>query len=480
MKAHNSIVGKVRSFYQKNPKSKLFAGVFVLLFAVVGVALLLSSFAAVPANQVYITPATASVLNGDNVTVAVRINPPTSGVDSVQATISYDQTRLQFVSMDSAGSPGSPFTTQFAASGGNGTVNINRGIPATVPVVYVTADSLVANVTFRALVGGNVATMLQLVSPTQATFGGANTNPTTAGSTITLTSPVTPPSETASFTIESTNPTPPTGTQFGLKVFVTSNANMQGGQVNVNLPAGMAYQGTLDTAGTAFSPATTVTLDGSGNPCTSSQKVCLVFATQSANLTGKQLIATIPVIASNGGTQSITFTQPDLVNTSDVHITSITANPFSITVGTPIAKPIVSLTGGATLGTSVDIIDFKQSFTITNFDTAPTATYTVTIGSTAVPITSGGIFAIPISVLNGNYTLLVAVSKSGSSDSVSTQMRLRSPNVNRIGCVDLTDLLAVNKAYGSTTNIAYDLDFNGTVGLVDLLTITRAWGTACV
>lgn len=169
--------------------------IFIILFALVGTVILIRSFAA-SANQIYLSPDVISVQNGDNVTVAVRISPDTSGVDSVEATISYDQTKLQYVSQESTNSP---FAVQFAATGGNGTVNVNRGVTPSSPPAYITADSLVANITFKALAGSGTS-VLQFINTTNATYAGNYTNPTTVGTTVTLTSPPPPPSTTGSMT----------------------------------------------------------------------------------------------------------------------------------------------------------------------------------------------------------------------------------------------------------------------------------------
>jgi hypothetical protein len=385
----------------------------------------------------------------------------------VDGTVTYDPTKLQYVTPPDT--TGTAF--DFDATGvgvvhnqTNGTLKFARGTLSN-PDVLPNQNVLVMTLTFKALAGTGTTNLL---------IAGTASNPSAQsvpllGETVSLGLTGTVAPNTAAITIESTNPTPPTGSPFGLKVYVNSPAFIEGGVVDVSLVGtGLTYQGTLDTTGTAFNPATTV--NG-----TTSTLVKLVFITQSTTLTGKQLVATIPVIASTTGAKSVTLSNAQVTDTAGTAMTT-TANPFSITISSPITKPTVSLTGGALLGASTDTTNMKQSFTITNFDAA--ATYAVTIGGQTLTQASG-VFTLPTTLKNGNHTLMVSISKSGASDSTSHTIRLRSPNVDRIGCVDYKDLSLVNKAYGQP-NAEFDLDFNGTVGLIDLLTVTGSWATTCV
>jgi hypothetical protein len=432
------------------------ASIFMVAFAIIGVAYLLNSFAA--GERLYISPATSSVQAGSDVIVTLRLDAG-AGVNAIDATVAYDQTKLQFKSVDATASA---FTTSLIEQGGNGTVNIVRGITNAV----LTGDVEVAKITFTAL--GSTATTATL------TVSGEAANDDTVPLTFTngmvnITVPQAPPS-TTTFTIEPTAAAPLVGAQFGLRVYVTSTATFQGGNVTVNLPTGLAYQGTLDTTGTAFNPATTVA-------GTNAQLVNLVFVTQSTTMTGKQLIATIPVIGSTVGAKSVTFSGARLADNNNADITPITANPFSITINAAsLPAPIVTIPGKTTIAATENITNLKQPFTITNFDSA--ATYTVTLSGQSLALTSNG-FAIPTNIKNGDMTLQVTATKSGASGSSSYTIRLRSPNVNRIACVELLDLLVVNKGYGAAST-ELDLNFDGTVSLIDLLTVTGNWGGACL
>lgn len=130
-------------------------------------------------GNLYITPATQSVNVGANATATLRLNPGV-GVDGVEAVVTYDQTKLTFVSVSGTGSP---FDVELGAqTGGSGTVTITRGNLSG----GVSTDSLVATLVFTAVAGtGN--TTLQVAG--NATKGGAYTNPSVTNATISFVTP---------------------------------------------------------------------------------------------------------------------------------------------------------------------------------------------------------------------------------------------------------------------------------------------------
>jgi hypothetical protein len=158
-------------------------------------------------GSLYQSPATRSVNINTSFTESVRLTPNTT-VDGVSATLTYDQTKLQFVSVDVSNSP---FDVQLGtASGGNGTVTMNLGNLSG----GVSTDALVATVTFKALAGSGT-TIIQTTG--NATKNGGYTNPATSNATITLTTPdTTPPA------VSITSPT--TGANSWLTQSVTASA----------------------------------------------------------------------------------------------------------------------------------------------------------------------------------------------------------------------------------------------------------------
>lgn len=169
------IKASVKGFVKRRSKLQLWgAALFVVLFAAVGVLRLLLSSAA--PYQLYLSPATNQVYKGSEFTISIRLDPGTA-VDGVTATIAFDPAQLMYVSTDTTGSA---FPVQLATTAGVGTVTVSRGIfaPSTV-----STDSLVANVTFKALA---VASPAQLTLSGNTTYAGAYTNPATIGADVTI------------------------------------------------------------------------------------------------------------------------------------------------------------------------------------------------------------------------------------------------------------------------------------------------------
>jgi hypothetical protein len=97
-------------------------------------------------SKLYLQPAPGSYASGAQIRVAVRLTDDVDPVNAVQANLAYPQNRLQFSSIDSAGSS---FDIAAPSKGGNGTVEIARG--ALQPVK---GNALVATVVFKVLAAG--------------------------------------------------------------------------------------------------------------------------------------------------------------------------------------------------------------------------------------------------------------------------------------------------------------------------------------
>lgn len=94
-----------------------------------------------PAPTIYFNPPTQGYTVGSNITIEIRENSGSTGVNAVQANFSYPSDKLTFVSSDGSGSG---FTTEAQNVGGNGTVTLARGI-----IGSLTGDQLIAKVTFK-------------------------------------------------------------------------------------------------------------------------------------------------------------------------------------------------------------------------------------------------------------------------------------------------------------------------------------------
>jgi len=200
-------------------------------------------------GNLYITPATSTVLVGNNVTVSVRLTPGTT-VDGVQATVTYDATKLQYVSSSTTGTPYD--TTLQAPSGGSGTVTVASGNLSG----GVSTDGLVLSVTFQALVGSG-STALTISG--NASKSGVYTNPTLTNATVNLTAPDT----TAPTTAVSA---PAAGSNiFGSATTISSTATDNVGVTKVELYVDGVLKGTDTVSPYSFALNTTTMAGGAHN-----------------------------------------------------------------------------------------------------------------------------------------------------------------------------------------------------------------------
>jgi chitodextrinase len=115
------------------------------LVAVVGALVVYKSRAA--AGTLSLVPNTGSVALGSSLTLTIKANSGTDEVNAVEADLTYDQTKLQFVSIDTSGSA---YGLQAVNSGGGGSVSIARANQ-----VNLTGDQVVAVVTFTVIGSGS-------------------------------------------------------------------------------------------------------------------------------------------------------------------------------------------------------------------------------------------------------------------------------------------------------------------------------------
>ena len=151
---------------------------FAALYTLALVAPLVLTRSVLALGSVYLSPSSASVAHGSNLTINLRINPGTA-VTVVQAVVNFDPAKLQYVSLDASASP---FDTSVSKTIGSNSISISRAV---LDPAGVSGDSLVASITFMALpYSGNTSIT---VSSANAAFNGSYTNPGTSGSTITFT-----------------------------------------------------------------------------------------------------------------------------------------------------------------------------------------------------------------------------------------------------------------------------------------------------
>lgn len=161
--------------------------VVIVLLAVVGAWLLRSGQAA--GNATYtLSPSSGSYSINTEFTVTVYENSGSEPVNAVDVNLTYDQSKLQFVSLSTSGSP---FTTCTNSTGGGGKVNIVCALLGG----SVTGNQKVGSVTFKALVGSGSSSVNFDPSSkiVRSTDNSDIWNGDTTGGNYTFTTPAAPP-----------------------------------------------------------------------------------------------------------------------------------------------------------------------------------------------------------------------------------------------------------------------------------------------
>lgn len=176
-------------------KTKLYLRMTAVLaaFLLAGGGLLFHTvFAA--AAQIYISPGTSGVQNGGNVTVAVRVNTGGGSADSANVTLTYDPSKLTFVSISTGGSP-----ITSAANYTNTGSAIAGGAYTTTPA---SGDFLLFTATFRAKAGNGSTTLGFSTSGaygTEVDSGGTNIGAALVGGRVDFSQPVCPSGQTGAW-----------------------------------------------------------------------------------------------------------------------------------------------------------------------------------------------------------------------------------------------------------------------------------------
>jgi hypothetical protein len=112
-----------------------------ILFVASLVVVAIPAFAA----ETLISPATGSYSKGQTFTATMRVNPQGKNVNAVEATLTFDTSKLQVVSVSKTGSVFSLWTTEPTFSNTQGTIQFGGGSPTPF-----SAQSTLVVVTFRA------------------------------------------------------------------------------------------------------------------------------------------------------------------------------------------------------------------------------------------------------------------------------------------------------------------------------------------
>src|SRR5579872_1658670 len=138
-KSHRVLANKVN--YRN---STIFAVIGIL--AITGAILVYKSFAA--SGTLTLTPSSSTVNIGSNFTITIHANGGTDPLSGVEADLTYDTTKLQFVS---ATNTGTNFDTVLPPTNSNGLIQIGAAHKGTTGL---SGDQIVGTVTFTALATG--------------------------------------------------------------------------------------------------------------------------------------------------------------------------------------------------------------------------------------------------------------------------------------------------------------------------------------
>lgn len=136
-----------KTFKFKHPKILIFV-VFIILFASFGAYLYMTSRAAGTASMSAL-PANQTAQVGNNITVTIQEDSINDVVNAIQADLTYDQTKLEFVSVN-VSAPFDAMVTQ--KTGGNGVVHIAAATSSAV-----SGSHTLATVTFKVTANGSAA-----------------------------------------------------------------------------------------------------------------------------------------------------------------------------------------------------------------------------------------------------------------------------------------------------------------------------------
>ena len=261
------------------------------------------------AATLYLSPASQTVTQATTFNVQVRENSSTDPVNAVQANLTYDTTKLDFVSISNTGSA---FGVEAENTGGAGAVRIARGVTGGQPPV--TGDQLVATITFRAKTSlGATSVTFAAGSAVIRSTDNVNILATTTGGTYTIGDP--PP------VVSITNP--PAGSTIKGTVTVTATATDDLGVTKVEFLVDGTVGSTDTTAPYEYSLNTTSPVLADGVHTVSAKAYDATSSTT----------ATINVIVDNNApTASITApTAGSFVRGTAVPVTATTSDAVGVT-----------------------------------------------------------------------------------------------------------------------------------------------------
>ncbi len=366
----------------------------------------------------YLSPATQNVNENTNFTVQVRENSNTDLVNAVQANLTYDSTKMDYIITDFTGSA---FGVAAESSGGNGSVRIARGV--TGGQSPVTGDQLVATVTFKA-----------------RTSIGAAAVSFAAGSIIARSSDNTDILGTASagsYTI--VNP-PPT--------------------VSISSPANNAV--VAGTLGVTVSAADDLAV---------TRVEILVDNVLKSTITTSPYVYSLDTNTLSNASHTISVKAYDSTNvvSSSVSITvdnslptaSITAPASGSTV-----SGAVNITASASDNQQVSKVEFYVDNSLLSTDTS--SPYSYSWNSTTVADGVHSLKAKSIDNAGNSFSVTVSITVNNTP--------VKQGDLNGDNKVDILDI-SILLSNWNTSNAASDLNHSGLVDILDISILLSKWGT---
>jgi len=400
------------AFIKNRPK--IFVAIlFIIIFATIGTVLYTLS-RAIGTATFTISPSSSALNVGSTLTITITENSGSDLINAVQADLTYDQTKLQFVSIDTTVGVFNNMVVQ--KTGGNGVVNISAAVSPSV-----SGSQVVARITFTTIASGAAAINFANTSAIVKALDQTNVLGTMTG---------------GNYIIDNTAPSVPTGlnvtsntinsitlrwTASTDNVAVTGYRIYRGG-TQVGTSPTTTYIDTGLTLGTTYS-YTVAAYDAAGNVSAQTTAISykIVDATPPSTPSGLTMGVRTPTSISINWTAS----------TDNVAVTGYIIYRGGTQVGTSPTTTYIDtgLTPGST-----------YSYTVAAYD----ATGNVSAQSTVTPFTT--------------------VSKKG--------------DINGDGVVNISDLsiLATNFTKSNMTWSQGDLNADGVVNVYDLSILAVNWG----
>jgi len=364
----------------------------------------------------YLTPATQNINQNNSFTVQVRENSGSEPVNAVQANLSYDPTKLDYLSTDFTGSA---FEVAAESVGGNGTIRIARGVTGGQPAV--TGDKLIATITFKArTIPGTTTVNFAAGSIIARSTDNTDILGTTNPGTYTIINP--PPS------VSVTNPS--NNALILGTVNVTANASDDLAVTNVEFLVDGVVKGSDATSPYSYS-LNTLTLSNSTH--TISAKAYDSTTSTTASIT----------VTIDNAPPTVSITSP--------------------TTGTTVSG-IVNIAATATDNHSINKVEFYVDNTLLATDA--TSPYSYSWDSTTIIDGTHSLKAKAFDSAGNNTTATISITVSNK----------KLGDINGDNKVDLLDLSTLLTLW-NTNDPSADLNKDGIVNVLDLSTLLSKWGT---